>query len=770
MSRFVNYSKLLRLKFLISISGILFFISFSSVYCQTPEYPNYERLTCLNYNSIIQDGNTVPFQSHLLEFNKTGSIRLSPISLEDIGGLSGLIDSLTIDSNSNFKLEKIKTLRCVNDKTIFTYQQFYQNIPVHGGGFSIIFDDEILERPSGPGPIDPCITFSLIRTNIFSEVDISTTPTKTNILIAQILGIPSSEIHVSDLSIYHHFKDSCDYNLGWRVDYTDSTGVNMISWIDDQSGGVLRSLKQGMYLNAPTEDYDQKMLDDKNTSGVVSLETPDQSIQTYDFGGTTDFYSAFRQMSPSDFSSTLIPVTTSSSWTTSVADKQVYQAHHVAVECNEALASVIGESFSNLNVGINYAEIISPGTAGVPLNFRSTYSEAYIMFGLDNGNTTAVYDICGHEFGHIVLYDLGLEYSTSFAQILHEGISDWIGVMIEKEIKGQVDWDMGSEIPKTDGRDLSNPLTSCFTLNWGLHPVVINTRPIGYMFYLLTQGGQLVSTPLGMDETLDFMLDIIEFIGPNPGFLEFIEASVMFIDDQFGICSDESLAIREAWDAIICESTNHPVDEFYEISELILNKFKDFEGCDFTITGSNTVCEESEYLNLCVSGGLSSAIYHWTIIGPKSTQFQSTLGMNGNSQTGGKCLELTDFPKYPYYPQYITVQVYSPNTPSEKNIVTKRIKIIDCNFLDPSCDDYYSEIELSSENNNRKLNSFKNPEFVIIYNLSGKMIYKGKASDFKVSDFEYLPIGIYIKVKFDYSHNFLGSTKLLLGDGRIFQR
>lgn len=101
--------------------------------------------------------------------------------------------------------------------------------------------------------------------------------------------------------------------------------------------------------------------------------------------------------------------------------------------------------------------------------------------------------------------------------------------------------------------------------------------------------------------------------------------------------------------------------------------------------------------------------------------------MQGNIQEGGSCLNITDFPKYPYYPQIITIKVYSP-TVGSNYIVRKTVQLNDCNGDDPSCNEYYSRVspitneyeslsfELETKEKERTVT------FVKVYDTSGRLI------------------------------------------------
>ena len=177
---------------------------------------------------------------------------------------------------------------------------------------------------------------------------------------------------------------------------------------------------------------------------------------------------------------------------------------------------------------------------------------------------------------------------------------------------------------------------------------------------------------------------------------------------QFGMCSNEYLSILRAWNAIWCESLST---------------------CQYNLFGPHSVCEEDDNFEICISGGLPNAHYNWTIIGPGSTEFKSRRGLVGNSQNGGDCLEIIDIPKYPYYPQYITIQVYSP-TVGSRYIQKKRVIIKDCNGDDPTCEEYYG-LNINNPSpriQNAPISNMKieNSSYVQIYNYLGQILYTGE--------------------------------------------
>jgi hypothetical protein len=257
--------------------------------------------------------------------------------------------------------------------------------------------------------------------------------------------------------------------------------------------------------------------------------------------------------------------------------------------------------------------------------------------------------------------------------------SDMIGTYAESIFQGTIDWVIGDDI-SFPIRDLANPQFSCFDDDVSnLQSQHDRSTPLGHWFFLVTEGSSTNNIPsLGIENALEIVLESLNSVGVNADYPDLMAAMVAMVEQDFGRCSREFLAVARAWETI-CLNTGHA------------NWLGEVPACNYTVSGPTVVCEENDYANFCIQGGLPNAHYRWTIIGSKSTQYTSLKGMQGNIQEGGNCLNITDFPKYPYYPQIITIKVYSP-TVGSNYIVRKTVQLNDCNGDDPSCNEYYSRV------------------------------------------------------------------------------
>ena len=142
--------------------------------------------------------------------------------------------------------------------------------------------------------------------------------------------------------------------------------------------------------------------------------------------------------------------------------------------------------------------------------------------------------------------------------------------------------------------------------------------------------------------------------------------------------------------------------------------------------------------------------------------------MIGNTQEGCDCLSLTDFPKYPYYPQYITIEVYSTTVGSEFT-VRKRVKLIDCNGDDPTCEEYYnidgrisndSDFLFTERTESKIEEKGAIEKDMIVYDILGHLIYKGTAKKWTKEDIT--QSGIYLFLYTDQNGNLIRQEKRAL--------
>ncbi|MEZ4885149.1 MAG: hypothetical protein R3E32_10520 [Chitinophagales bacterium] len=129
-----------------------------------------------------------------------------------------------------------------------------------------------------------------------------------------------------------------------------------------------------------------------------------------------------------------------------------------------------------------------------------------------------------------------------------------------------------------------------------------------------------------------------------------------------------------------------------------------------------------------LGGGLATTDYNWRIHGGGS--FVTTGNQQGNNVYGTTSLIITDLPKYPYYPQYLIIEVYSPTLGTDYT-ERKRITLIDCNGDDPTCKEYYG---LKRSNEDISPISDSVAKTIRGFDLTGRLVFERDMDEFNRQD------------------------------------
>lgn len=699
---------------------------------------------CLNLNVFIQNhevaNDSTPSFVDLIS-NKV--IYLKQDQLDSIGGLENNYQILNADNETTFELIRKTVGRLDKTKLFYRYQQYYKGVLVDGGGYTAVYRVAL-----GPGdePNEPCESAFMLSTQILSEINIDVTPQVNDAMISQIIN--GNVIDGKELIIQHNTYQNCGYDLFWKVNFDDTNDGAQVSWINAVTGEVIKTVSPHKYLNAPTEDYGSVpngtvSLDDFTLGNTTILKNADESVITYDFTGMH----YLGGLNIVDYDNNLIPTTTGNQWTTTIADKLVYQAHYVTTQAVDHYES-LDINFGTVHVAGNIGTVKMGNDNVSAAVISSGMNEVYIFFSKSNSVTTALVDVAAHELAHSFL-DQYLDYTNLGAGSLHEGIADMFGVYIESVEQGSIDWAMGDDNNNVV-RNLITPEFSCFDDVQDSESRHDRGQPLAHWFYLITEGNSSLGIPaLGINTSIQLVIDALSLVGMNSDYQQLRDATLTTIENEFSLCSDEYLAVHRAWTEI-CLNPNTSI-------------------CNFSVNGPYQVCEEDDYAVFCIKGGLPNAHYMWKILGPMSTGYESFCGMIGNTQNGCNCLTLTDFPDYPYYPQHITIEIYSPTVGSNYT-VRKYLRLIDCNGDDPTCEEYYSLDGLIQENETQVIQSKTEMKDIndlhsennqlTVYNILGHLIYQGNTVNWTEQNVS--QSGIYLFIYFDQNGTFIRQEKRAL--------
>ena len=621
--------------------------------------------TCSNYNAFVTSSTKAA--SFADTIYPSGRILFTPDSVEG-KSVEDLYEILDLDDDVKFVDTMLYTNRFDTGFVDVRYQQFFKEVKVEGGGFTVS-----LAAPGSIGGDDRCDRIAAMSPYVLSGFnDMSVEPTIDD--SADILtALSISEFEYVELVVSTHL-DSCEYLLVYKVLYADTT--MKISWIDADSGTVLETVDAYHLLDAPTENYGTRQMSDSQSGLFKVLQSEDGSLSTYDFNQTDML--AVRIL---DFTDDKIPKTRNPQWSTSEAPAAVYQAHWVAEQCI-AYFEDIEIFFPNIHIA---GDLYLPNARYLgsrPL-LTNEPDDIYFGFGtyVHNGtlSTLAEFDIVGHELTHAHLepiFDDGFIPSRS----LEEGICDIVGVLIESNWQGTVDWQIGDDIDDSfSGRDLENPNNyRCFDDVEDLNEEHDRSEPLGHWGYLVAEGSQSLDIPgIGISRTVEIVLQAVRNLGMTGDYSDLMRATIEVALEEFGRCSDEFISVARAWEEI-CVITGLADQNDY------------IHECDYNFTLPVTECEEDDYLKICLTNSDPSVLYRWTVSSVQSTDFVLNGTQTGNSThgVGLTCLELIDFPQFSYYPQRVTIRCYAPGLNSQF-VMSKSFKIIDCDNDDPTCDDFY---------------------------------------------------------------------------------
>lgn len=691
---------------------------------------------CSNFNAFLT-GSTFDSLKYFTDtIYPSGIMRFDLSKLQEYGGVEDLHPLLGVDQGSTFELVNMVNSRFNSDRKYLRYQQYFDGVKVEGGGYTVT----AFYIPDEP-PGDPCAVAYMLSPHIVSGINLSVQPRIASTSLDSILNSSviqsgnqlSDEDVEAELIITHNLLNNCEYYLAWKTMYPHQG--TKISWVDAQTGNVLKTVDGQINLTAPTEIYGNQNLNDNTVGNTTFLATPDNRVVAFDFNVFPDC----RNRTIADFAGAATPSTTAATWTTAVAPASMYQSFFVASSLVPVFDGV-GINFGTINVGIDCPEQNAFSLGG------STLANAFIVIGGNATNSFGVFDAIGHELGHTFLNDF-LNSNNAGNGSLHEGIADMIGTYAESVIQGTPDWVIGDDLPALAtavDRNLESPEWDCFTDVSGFTEIHDRSEPLGHWFFIISQGkGNIIG--LGINKAINIVLESLNLMGVNDDYGDMRAATLAFVDDEFGPCSLEGYTVRRAWNEI-CVGPS------------------DYTDC-FHIAGNPWVCEEDDGLHLWIENPAQGAVYWWTF--PIEWTVQGSPGNPSGNLYVGNHFVVTDFPKYNWYPKYFNIKVYSPTLGSQFNQF-RIVKLIDCNGDDPTCEEYYS-LQGGGENEDRSSTGgdgqaserhSKGIALLKVHDIVGRLLYSGIPEGFDRNSVS--RSGMVILTYFDDSGEFVKSEKILL--------
>jgi hypothetical protein len=665
---------------------------------------------------------------------------------------------MELDSNISFEPSKGIINRLDSSEYFIRFQEYYKGVPVKGGGYT----EGYYTHPGGPG--DPCLEGFSVMPYILTGIDLDLTDVKNVTQIANDLGITP----LDSSSLWIDFDNGCNYLFFYEITYLNSSSNYITSVVNAITSEVIGEIN-GFEADIPavTQNFGTQIMDDSyknpNTTWLVSdngvLHTYDMDLLVY-YDDVSDIV-AMGALPSEDF----IPTVSSNAnmWPDGI--ETTYQTHWIA---NGMLALWI----SDFNVVFEKCHFLTrtiiPNAGslkGNTLKMARFFIGEYVHPG-GTEYTWAWPSTIAHEMTHALLHEVGLgydregewpnEYSAPNGS-LHEGIADMFGVYLESRfLNAEIDWIHGEEGHCCE-RDFANPTYDCFTEveDNSEFNAYLRSDPLRYWFYLCVNGDVNLEIPaINVEKVLEIVLLASTEIDPRSDYKELMNGTLDQTLQKYGRCSNEFLALSRAWEAI-CVPTGFVDPITHEIPQ-----------CNFSLVGPTWVCEESNYLNVYLDNYFSSYHYIWTLIGKKSTEYESTFGMTGNGQYGGNNIELIQFPTHNYYPQNLTIKVYCPALGSQY-IAKHTVKLIDCDNDDPTCEEYYNNfsiitqplniiegnthdlelIGVKSDEIHHNIANNKQYSYSRIYSVVGQLLYSGDISSMNFDSI--IPNSLLVFVHYD---------------------
>jgi Zn-dependent metalloprotease len=213
---------------------------------------------------------------------------------------------------------------------------------------------------------------------------------------------------------------------------------------------------------------------------------------------------------------------------------------------------------------------------GPPYNIMS-----YGLGGSENWNPVVGLDVEGHEFTHLLIYQIGNSNGTDSGLVyrgesgaLNESFADIFGTCVEYYSGINPDWLIGEDVKPPFLRSMSNPNAANDPDTYGssdpfwMDPnnlavdeggVHHNSGVQNYWFYLLCQGGAGTNklnnaysvTGIGINQARRIAYrNLVTYLGPNASFQDAYYGSLQAAEDLYGNPSVQYNAVKQAWFAV----------------------------------------------------------------------------------------------------------------------------------------------------------------------------------------------------------------------------
>ncbi|WP_394774752.1 M4 family metallopeptidase [Flavobacterium sp.] len=478
---------------------------------------------------------------------------------------------------------QLKSISDNHGRTLVTYQQIHNSVPVEGAIYKVRENKTKIDAfgstakklsVSSNYKINAVTALENVLKTVNAKQYIWENKKLGSLLDKNISAKPQGELVYVGPNFSSELKE---YYLAWKFDiYATNPQSSQTIYVDANSGKTILMLD----LNRDSGIAGQSLGKGKSRySGEVNFNTK-QYADGYRLEGLQGKYNVpmytMNMNHANQASDEVITdfIDEDNIW------NELHNKNHdeVAIDIHWGMQKTIeyyGEKFNRNSIDDKGMTIIGLAHLGNNVE-NASWTGGWAQFG-DGYDTPYVgLGITAHELTHgVTRFTAGLIYQGE-SGAMNESFSDIFGVSVEfyvgKDKKEDI-WMLGSELythgsmrnisnPKAQGQPNTyggvnwvNPLNTSYD-NGGVH---VNSGITNYWFYLLSEGGQGVNdlnnsydvSAIGLAKAEKIAyITLTEYLSPSSNFSDMRQASLMVVEDLYGLASEEYKQVCNAWYAI----------------------------------------------------------------------------------------------------------------------------------------------------------------------------------------------------------------------------
>ncbi|TPG41958.1 M4 family metallopeptidase [Flavobacterium pectinovorum] len=486
------------------------------------------------------------------------------------------------DLSTSDKMQ-LKSISDNHGRTLATYQQMHNSIPVEGAIYKVRENKTKIDAFGSTAKKVSVSSNYKINAATALENALRTVNAKQYIWESKKLGAlldkkisakPQGELVYVGPNFSSELKD---YYLAWKFDiYATNPQSSQTMYVDANTGKIILTIN----LNNDADFSGQSLGKGKSRySGEVEFNTK-QYADGYRLEGLQGKYNVPMytwNMNHADEASDEVI-------TEFIDEDNIWNELHnkdhdeVAMDIHWGMQKTIeyyGEKFNRNSIDDKGMTIIGLAHLGTNVE-NASWTGGWAQFGDGVASPYVGLGITAHELTHgVTRFTAGLIYQGE-SGAMNESFSDIFGVSVEAYVgkdKKENIWMLGNELythgsmrsmsnPKAQsqpdtygGVNWANPANSSYD-NGGVH---INSGITNYWFYLLSEGGQGTNDlnnsydvkAIGLDKAEKIAyITLTEYLSPSSNFSDMRQATLMVTEDLYGMGSEEYKQVSNAWYAI----------------------------------------------------------------------------------------------------------------------------------------------------------------------------------------------------------------------------